>query len=434
MTVEEFKKLLDSYHKESKDFTDDERFEIGCAFRDTDRGGRGYKIPSTDSLTWGWLAVHVGYKNSSSEVSDSFKLGEHYRNWVLYKLNHDTISTRSLSGHNLKADSVEEFNNNIDDQVRKLYIQEKKVRDINNSYRRTLTDEARIEAFKNTVKDAANTLKNLPTITFDSVPLEIKGMGIDREAVLMLSDMHIGVECNNFYNKFNIDIARQRVKKLVTDTINYCHTFNVIRLNVVNLGDMILGLIHVDARIEQQTETVNQVIVASEIIANALNELQKAAPQIIYRSCTDNHSRVVADKTQHIEKDSFGKLTDWWLKERLKDTGVVFEDDNIDDSIGKFTLLNNKRVVFAHGHLDSPNSVFQNMVGATHEFIDYILLSHYHCEKEKSFQGMKVFVNGSIVGTEQYALSKRLFSKPAQTLLIFDKDDLVDVSIGLENA
>ena len=52
-------------------------------------------------------------------------------------------------------------------------------------------------------------------------------------------------------------------------------------------------------------------------------------------------------------------------------------------------------------------------------------------EKTKTFNGLKVIVNGSIVGTEQYALSKRLFSEPSQTLLIFNGNNLINVSINL---
>ena len=98
-----------------------------------------------------------------------------------------------------------------------------------------------------------------------------------------------------------------------------------------------------------------------------------------------------------------------------------------------FELLNGKKFVFAHGHLENLNSCWQNIVGGTRQYIDYIAMGHYHCEKAKSFQGAKVYVNGSIVGTEQYALGKRLFSKPSQTLLIFDEfGNELNISINLD--
>lgn len=424
MTVEEFQKLLDSYHIESNKLSEQTIFEIGNAFKNTDKEGRNWKNKS--SLTWDWLANKVGFESERNTNN----IGEHYRKWVSWKCTHNDVKTQSLMGHEIVADSLEDFNNKIDDQVRRLYIQEKKTKDVNNSYRRTLTDEARIEALKDTIQETTHTLQQLPPIDFSGA---IYPMSDKKEAILMLSDLHIGVECDNFYNKYNIEIARKRVAKVVEDTIHYCKLFGIGKLNIINLGDMIHGLIHINARLEEEVETVKQVMVASEIISEAINKLQEAAPIITYRSCLDNHSRAVADLNQHIEKDNLGRLIDWYLEERLKDTKVQFTHDNIDDGIGKFKLENGKNVVFVHGHLDNPNQIFQNMVGATKEFIDYALLAHYHCEKVKSFQGFKVFVNGSIVGTEQYALSKRLFSKPAQTLLIFDNEDLIDISINLEN-
>ena len=247
----------------------------------------------------------------------------------------------------------------------------------------------------------------------------------------MLSDLHIGVNCNNFYNTYNVSVATSRLEKVVADTIKYCTENNVETLNVINLGDMIHGLIHTNARIDQEIDTVDQIMVASELVATTLNNLQKAAPKIIYRSVIDNHSRAVADKHQAIESENFNKIMNWFLQERLKNTGIVFKFDNIDDGIGKFTLQNGKKVMFAHGHQDNINQAFQHFVGASKEFIDYVLLAHYHSEKAKTYNGIKVIVNGSIVGTEQYALSKRLFGTPSQTLLIFDGLNLLNISLDL---
>ena len=54
--------------------------------------------------------------------------------------------------------------------------------------------------------------------------------------------------------------------------------------------------------------------------------------------------------------------------------------------------------------------------------------------KEKTFNGMKVYVTGSIIGTDPYAYGKRLFSDPEQKLLVFDEDSVLDFDINLKNA
>ena len=89
--------------------------------------------------------------------------------------------------------------------------------------------------------------------------------------------------------------------------------------------------------------------------------------------------------------------------------------------------------MFAHGHLENLNQLVQSWAGATQEYIDYLCVGHFHCEKIKTFQNAKVIVNGSIVGTEQYALSKRLFSKPSQYLILFEGNNFISMSIGLED-
>ena len=246
-----------------------------------------------------------------------------------------------------------------------------------------------------------------------------------------MSDLHIGVECDNFYNTYNVDIARKRIQKVVDDTIRYCKEQNPARLTILNLGDLVHGIIHVNARIEASLDVVDEIMVASEIISQALNQLQGVAPEVIYRSCVDNHSRAVADKNQAIEKENFNKLIDWYLQERLKNTKIKFVNDNISDEIGKFNLLNGKVVMFAHGHNDNINSSFDHFIGATREFVDYIMLGHYHSSKAKTYNGITVICNGSVVGTEQFAMSKRLFGNPSQTLLMFDDDNLVNYTINL---
>jgi hypothetical protein len=198
------------------------------------------------------------------------------------------------------------------------------------------------------------------------------------------------------------------------------------------MGDMIHGIIHTNARIEVGLVVTEQIMKAAELIAQALNRLQESAPEVIYRSVVDNHSRAMANKEEHIEKENFNKIIDWFVEERLKHTKIKFIHDNLDDGLGTFTLINGKTVVFAHGHQDSINNVFQNFIGATNKFVDFALLSHYHNEKVKAYQGLRVFVNGSIVGTEQYALSKRYFNKPSQKLLVFEGNDIIDISIELD--
>ena len=83
------------------------------------------------------------------------------------------------------------------------------------------------------------------------------------------------------------------------------------------LGDFIHGTIHTSARLEQQMNVVEQIMLASEVLADCLNKLKAAAPHIIVCSCTDNHSRALPDLHESIEAENFGKLITFYLEAEL---------------------------------------------------------------------------------------------------------------------
>lgn len=389
--------------------------------------GKKFRELPVKQRNWKELVNYLGLKKSP----DAFRTWV-YRNESMVE---DLINERESIAEeatmkfvkNQKEDIAEESD---EESFREDYKILTKNRDILNAYRKTIRDEARIEVLRDAIKETVNQLNELPQMEqFNLIDRPLSKV----EGVALLSDLHIGVDCNNFYNKYNIDIAKARLEHWADMVIRHCRNNGVERLNILNLGDLIHGLIHVSARLEQQYDVVEQIMLASELLANALNKLTELNCEIIYRSVTDNHSRAVANLHEHIEKENFYKLIDWYLQERLKGTSIQFVNDNLDDSLGMFELLNGKKFVFAHGHLENLNSCWQNIVGGTRQYIDYIAMGHYHCEKAKSFQGAKVYVNGSIVGTEQYALGKRLFSKPSQTLLIFDEfGNELNISINLD--
>jgi hypothetical protein len=302
-----------------------------------------------------------------------------------------------------------------------LYIERQKTRDVWNAFRRSLRSETRLETFKELIQECANDMAALPKV-------EYAGSRDDRnaEAILMLSDFHIGDQIDNFYNKYNSEIAMKRLSKVVEDTIDYCQREKVFRLNIVGLGDFLNGVIHTSARLEQEENVTKQVMIASEMLAKAITELQKAAPEVVYRSCVDNHGRIMADIHQNIEEENFSKIIDFYLEARLQGTKVVIAKDNLDDDIGQIDLANGKKVIFVHGHRDSPERIFQNMVGATHMYVDYCLMGHFHSPAYREENGCRIITNGCLCGTEQYAMSKRYFGKASQTLLVFDGDNLIE--------
>lgn len=418
MTEKEFLEYVDGFGKDAGEFTDDEIYQIACTYKN--------EIP-TSQKRWERLIEILGVvdKEGNPKKAETFRIwlkGRQYADGTITK------NVQMLSGQTIDGLTFQEFEDKTEEIKRNLYIEKTKTRDVYNAYRRTLRDEARIESIKETISGVVDELSSLPEVEFEGLVSEHK-----KEAVLLFSDLHIGTVVDSFYNKYNNEIARKRVAKLVDDTIKYCRDNNVQRLNVLNLGDMVSGIIHVSGRIENSDDVISQVMLASEILAESLNKLQQAAPEIIYRSCTDNHGRVVADYHQHIEKENFSRLIDFYLEARLVGTKVVFDNKNLDDDIGMFELLNGKKMLFVHGHRDRDfGRTLMGIGNVMNTKIDYLCLGHYHSTNVKSIQGATVFTNSSIMGSDSYASSVRLYGPASQTLLVFDDNNVINVNVNLD--
>jgi len=315
----------------------------------------------------------------------------------------------------------------IDKKKDILYKQQVKTFDKMREYRKTLRDEARIEVLIDAIRESAESYPTIKPI-YSKELLSIKE---GNEAILNISDWHCGSEIDNFRNKFNEQILEDRVQKLMEQTVAYCKMANVTKLNVVNGGDMVSGSIHASVRIEADLDIVEQVKKSSALIYQLLMYLSEHIPVLTYRSTLDNHSRMNKDYKEHIEKENFSNLSSWWLEAKLEGTRVRMMKDNIDENIGCFVLNNGKKVGFVHGHLDTINTVIQDLTFGTNIMFDIVLMSHYHSDKMKSFQGRRLFINGSLRGVDSYALNKRLFGDATQTLLIFNEQDIIDIRINL---
>ena len=406
MDLQDFKTLLDSY--EVDELTSDIIYELCVKFKALSLSERG-------DITWEDLNQRLGNFRPN---------GEALRCWVKKKQYEDgTITPNPKMVENVEFSEFEDKVQTLKDD---LYKQQIKTRDALGEYRKNLRSIARVENFRGLMIECARQTPPLVALP----PSGVYGQR-SNEAVLLFSDVHVGMLVDKFCNVYNYSVAQDRVSRLVDYTIKYCQAMDVQRLNVLLLGDFVHGLIHVNARLEQEFGVIDQIIKASQLLGKALEQLQKAAPEIIVRSCTDNHSRAVAELKESVEEDNYARLIDFYLEEKLKDTRVQFAHDNIDQEIGVVELMNGETLVFAHGHHDNYNQAMQNYCGLLKKYVKYICLGHFHSKKEKSFMGAKVIVNGSVCGIDSYALGKRLGDDPEQVLLVFDGPNLLDFTINL---
>ena len=302
----------------------------------------------------------------------------------------------------------------------RLYKERKKFYDQKREYNKLLTSDARAEHLTEELILAANRLNEFNPLVFENKYFD---SNIHKEALIAFSDWHYGMITDNIWNKYNTKICKQRVKKFVEIAKEFLELNNISVLNIVMLGDAANGAIHVSCRVKSEEDTCDQLMHVSEIMAEAINELSKVVNKVNVYSCYGNHLRTIQDRNNSIHSDNMEKIIPWWLKQRLKDNYKV---NIIESEYKEFTKLNilGFNICCIHGDLENfknigttVNTIFSRKFGET---IDYTISGDkHHLEEFEQFDIESILIR-SLCGTDDYANNKRLYSKPGQTLMIFN--------------
>lgn len=254
-------------------------------------------------------------------------------------------------------------------------------------------------------------------------------------AVLSLADWHYGAFERNYWNNYDIDIAKLRIQHLRDCTIGYCKRNNIGKLVVLNLGDLISGRIHSDLRITNQIDICDQTLQVAEILSEFLHCISKELPktQIHYHSATDNHSRIEPNIKESLDTESMQRMITPFVKIRLAgDKNIYFHDNTYDDGIVSFEARG-FLCMGVHGHQDKVNSVLANLTLMTDEKPYIIFTAHnHHLDADEQHRSM-VIGSPSLMGTDANAKNNRLTSTPAQIITTIGAKGIDDIHyINLE--
>lgn len=243
-----------------------------------------------------------------------------------------------------------------------------------------------------------------------------------REGLLCVSDWHYGIEINNFFNIYNPDVARQRIRMLLDEVIENIKLFNLRKLHVFNLGDMIAGRIHLQLRVNSRFDVITQTMEVSELLAQFLAELNQYVP-VEYYDTLDNHSRLEPNLKESLDLESLCRITTWYLRSRMDDTGVVIHENKYGEDIIVANILGHE-VGGVHGHNDKPERLVQNLMTRTRKQFDLVVGAHYHHFMADEASETAILYNGSMMGTDEYAEKLRLASIPSQNLVIVSPENV----------
>lgn len=307
-------------------------------------------------------------------------------------------------------------------EIEILKIQYQDERRVNSKYMRPL---ARHERLRETIKEVLSQWE----------PLEIKEIsttnGAYREASLLCSDWHLGIECDNYWNKFNEKVAEERINKLFSYAKQYCEMFHVKTLNIEFLGDILSGYIHKTIELENEINVVEQVRFAINIISTHINNIANSSiSQVKVYMTVGNHGRMNPNKKESVDKENFEYLVWDGIKERVKHPKVEFVENTIDETFIAYEI-NEKMIIGVHGHLDSPKSAIDDFTKMFQKPIKEIHMGHLHHSMSDEDCDIKLVMNSTLSGVDSHAKKYRFVGSPSQTLLIYDGENTLNLNIAL---
>lgn len=318
----------------------------------------------------------------------------------------------------------------IEEKLLELKKTRKQIQDERTLANKQIRALARVEDFVNIMRD------ELELLAYEK-PLEITKSADVKEnenvGVLLLSDIHYGIGIDSPINKYNPDIARERMNQVINDVVRYCNLHKINHLYIFELGDTISGHIHNNLRLENRINVAGQVIGASEMLSTTLFELAKKIDKITFTMVEGNHDRMLPKKDDNLNEDSFSTLVQELIIQRTKNIANLTIIPAVGQTLSPLTIKG-YTCVGVHGDKDKPQTVVEGLTALTGNVPDYVFMGHFHNANEFTVNQSEVLVNGSFSGTDEYAYNIRKNSKPIQKFLVFNEDGrLCTYNINLMN-
>ncbi len=307
------------------------------------------------------------------------------------------------------------------------------------------------------------------------VPLrEIKAAGTRQVLITVSGDEHISAflswERLHGLNQYDMEIARQRMlyvaERAAAFVMRYWRDKSIRRIVDVNLGDKFQGVIH-DAEATNEAEQADAVMHWVETKAACYNYILRQCPHVTIKSVhlTGNHTRRSVRQDVNRPKNHDDYLSARFLQTLFRDEPRVEFD--IPDSYWRTLNINGHAFICTHGQfvrsymgipfygilrhykemalISEKTDEHQAMlISAVKALIDehgdeltldkyrpiqrHWIQGHFHtcCRGIDTSMGT-IFMNGSLIGPEDYGLSIAAATPPRQLFISVHPKQITDV-------
>lgn len=375
--------------------------------------------------------INIDWNDVADLINKAFRSDEsEYRTEASYRKPYQQANRFYLAGIFNKF-SEEEYLKWLEDAKYEIRKEKYQMHDERVARNRIEREEARRISMVDIVKSAIDTYK---PINFDYTPNHVKDS--DKDLIIHLTDIHYGVDIDTPLNKCNSDIIADRLKLFLDEIADAVELYKPQKAYLIIGGDLIQGLIHLNARLEAKEHIVDQIIHVSDLVSNFIFELSKMFQSVEVHSTAGNHSRVTESKEHTSHGENFDMLVPYTCKKDLKNVeNVHFVDNYLDYDIANFTVRG-WNVYATHGDKDTQKSVVYNMTKFARKarlpLPDMCYLGHRHKNGYDTVDDVKVIESGCVDGMDNYAISKRLVGMPEQTITVVTEQNRIKALIDVQ--
>lgn len=356
-------------------------------------------------------------------INKEFRKDEsEYRTEAAYRKPYQQAKRYYESGVFRKYKDEDSYFKELQLQKQELEKEKVKTRDERNELRRIIREEARKESYRDQIIRSISEYSE-KSLDYDKYRQTACVKNSDNDLIISCTDIHTGIEIDNYFNKFNEKILQNRLNEYLDKILEVQKRHNSENAFVI-LSELVSGIIHNELRIENNQNIIEQFLCVTNYLSQFLAELSYHFETVHVYMCPGNHSRISPKKEDSLKGENIDHLAIPFLQAKLQNfKNINFYTNDIEESIAMFSVRHNV-VMAAHGDKDSPSNVVQKFTLLFNVRPSLVYLGHRHTNGLTSVYNCKVIQSGCLSGVDNYALDLRKNERPSQTISVVTNDGL----------
>lgn len=307
-------------------------------------------------------------------------------------------------------------------QRQELEKEKVKIRDERNELSRVIREEARKESYKEQILRSISEYQCNP-LDYDENKQFVGVLKSDNDLIIPCTDLHAGINIDNFFNKFNASILKDRLNHYL-DRIFEIQLRHGSENAYVILSELVSGIIHNELRIENNQNLIEQFLTVTNYLSSFLSELSYRFNHVSVYICPGNHSRISPKKEDSLKGENIDHLALPFLEAKLQNfNNITFYRNTVEESIAMFGIRN-KIVMASHGDKDKPSDVVQKFTLLFSMCPDIVYLGHRHVNGLSTVYNTKVIQSGAMSGVDNYCMDLRIKGRPEQAVSVVSENGL----------